>query len=319
MPKARAAVLDDYQAVALECGPWQRLADRIELTVFRDRLDDDDELIARLEPFAVIVAMRERTRFDRARLQRLPALRLLVTTGMRNAAIDLAAAQELGIAVCGTPGGSTVATAELTWGLLLALARHICEEDAGVREGGWQRTLGVELAGRTLGLIGLGRLGTRIAGYGAAFAMHVIAWSANLDPTRARSLGVEPVSFDELLARADVVSIHTRLSERTHGLIGERELGLMKRTALLVNTSRGPIVDEQALLRALREGTIAGAALDTFDAEPLSADHPLRSAPHTVLTPHIGYVARDNYRAFYRDVVEDIEAWLDGSPRRLLR
>ncbi|MGD0196808.1 MAG: D-2-hydroxyacid dehydrogenase family protein [Solirubrobacteraceae bacterium] len=318
MDQVSIALLDDYQDCALACGPWERLAGRAQVSVFGEHIDDDDELALALAPFDVVVLMRERTPLRRARLERLPRLRLLVTTGMSNAVVDVAAAHELGITVTGTPGGSTVATAELTWGLLLALARRICVEDRAIREGTWQTSVGVELAGRTLGLIGLGRLGSHVAGYGTAFGMEVIAWSENLDHARAQALGVTPVGKEELLARADVVSVHTRLSERTRGLIAARELALMKPSALLVNTSRGPIVDERALARALTDGAIAGAALDVFDIEPLPRDHPLRFAPNTVLTPHLGYVAQDNYREFWGDVVEDIEAWLAGSPIRLL-
>jgi phosphoglycerate dehydrogenase-like enzyme len=317
MALSAVAVLDDYQDVASEYGPWERLDGRIALATFTDHVDDDDALVTRLGGFEVVVAMRERTPFPRARLERLETLKLLVTTGMGNAAIDMGAAHELGVLVCGTRVGSDT-TAELTWGLILALTRHIAEEDRNLREGGWQRTIGPELAGRTLGLIGLGRLGTRIAGYGAAFKMNLIAWSQNLAANDARAIGVEPVAKDELLARSDVVSIHTRLSDRTRGLIGARELALMKPSAYLINTSRGPIVDEQALLDALREGRIAGAALDVFDREPLPREDPLRSAPNTLLTPHLGYVGQDAYAMFYREIVEDIEAWLDGAPIRVL-
>jgi phosphoglycerate dehydrogenase-like enzyme len=311
------AVLDDYQGLAHGFQAWERLTGRIALETFTDHLTDDDALAERLALFEVIVAMRERTAFTRARLERLANLKLLTTTGMANAAIDMQAARELGVVVCGTRSG-VGATAELTWGLIIALTRHICVEDRNVREGGWQTTIGPELAGRTLGLIGLGRLGTRVAAYGAAFEMRVVAWSQNLDGERARNLGVEPVGLDELLQSADVVSIHTRLSDRTRGLIGLRELELMKPTAYLVNTSRGPIIDEQALLAALQEKRIAGAALDVFDDEPLPREHPLRSAPNTVVTPHIGYVGWDTYTGFYREIVEDIEAWLDGAPVRVL-
>jgi phosphoglycerate dehydrogenase-like enzyme len=310
-------VLDDYQYLARDYGSWKRLDGRVELRTFTDHLADDDALVARLEPFEVIVAMRERTPFPKARLERLPKLRLLITTGMANAAIDLSAAKQLGVVVSGTTGGSD-ATAELTWGLVLALTRHICDEDRNVRDGRWQRTIGPELAGRTLALVGLGRLGSKVAAYGAAFSMEVIAWSENLDATQARSLGVEPVGKDELLARADILSIHTRLSERTRGLIGLNELELMKPSAYLVNTSRGPIVDETALLDALRAGRIAGAALDVFEREPLPVDHPLRSAPNTVLTPHIGYVGQRAYEGFYRGIVENLESWLAGDPIRVL-
>jgi phosphoglycerate dehydrogenase-like enzyme len=317
MPLPRVAVLDDYQDCARASGPWERLDGRVDLEIFTDHLVDDDALVARLEPFDVAVAMRERTPFGRVRLERLPQLRLLITTGMGNAAIDLGAARELGVIVSGT-GMAMEATPELTWGLILALTRHIAEEDRNIRAGGWQHTIGPELAGSTLGLIGLGRVGKRLAGYASAFSMQVIAWSENLDGDYARSLGVEPVSKDELLARADVVSVHTRLSERTVGLIGAEELARMKPNAYLINTSRGPIVDEAALLDALHSGSIAGAALDVFDLEPLPAEHPLRSAPNTLLTPHIGYVAEGAYARFYNDIVENIETWLDGIPVRVL-
>jgi phosphoglycerate dehydrogenase-like enzyme len=311
------AVLDDYQGLARASGPWDRLAGEIELVTFADHLDEDGALLTRLERFPVVVAMRERTPFSRARLERLPQLQLLVTTGLANGAIDMDAARERGVLVSGTRSLST-STGELTWGLILALTRHICEEDANLRAGGWQHTIGPELTGQTLGLIGLGRLGQQVAAYGVAFGMNVIAWSENLDAELAARLGVAAVAKDELLARADVVSIHTRLSDRTRGLIGARELESMKRTACLINTSRGPIVEEQALLDALHAGTIAGAALDVFDVEPLPPGHPLRSAPHTVLTPHIGYVADAGYRLYYEDIVEDIEAWITGSPVRVL-
>jgi phosphoglycerate dehydrogenase-like enzyme len=311
------AVLDDYQGLARDYGPWERLAGRVRLHSLSDHLEDDDALILRLEAFPVVVAMRERTAFSKARLERLSRLQLLVTTGMGNAAIDLRAARQCGVLVSGTSirMGST---GELTWGLILALTRRICEEHANIRAGGWQRTIGPELAGRTLGLIGLGGIGTQVAGYGAAFGMRVIAWSENLDPARAAGLGVQAVAKEELLARSDIVSIHTRLSERTRGLIGVREFELMGPSTYLINTSRGPIIDEQALLGALHGRRIAGAALDVFEIEPLAPDHPLRSAPNTVLTPHLGYVGEDTYRSFYAEIVEDIEAWLDGSPIRVL-
>ncbi|MGA2470152.1 MAG: D-2-hydroxyacid dehydrogenase family protein [Solirubrobacteraceae bacterium] len=311
------AVLDDYQDLARDYGPWERLTGRVRVHTFTDHVDDDEQLAERLARFEVIVAMRERTALSRERLARLPRLALLVTTGLSNAAIDVAAAAEHGIVVSGTTVTGD-ATPELTWALILALTRRICEEDAAVRAGGWQQGIGPELAGRTLGLVGLGRVGRRVAAYGLAFAMNVIAWSENLDPRHAAGLGVEAVAKDELLARADVISIHTRLSERTRGLIGARELALMRASSYLVNTSRGPIVDEQALLAALQGRQIAGAALDVFDVEPLPAGHPLRSAPNALLTPHIGYVAEDSYRGFYREIVEDIEAFLDGAPIRVL-
>ena len=313
----QVAILDDYQGVAERFGPWERLGDAIETTVFTDHLADDDALVERLAPFAVVVAMRERTPFLRNRLERLPNLRLLVTTGMRNASIDLEAARALGIVVCGT-GFPLSATAELTWALILAVTRHICEEDAAIRAGRWQHTLGPELAGRTLGVVGLGRQGSVVAKVARAFGMEVIAWSQNLTPDRAAEAGAQAVAKEELFSRADIVSIHVVLSERTRGLVGARELAAMKPTAYLVNTSRGPIVDETALLTALRDRTIAGAALDVFDTEPLPREHPLRSAPNTVLTPHIGYVSTGTYEQCYADAVEDVAAFLDGAPVRVL-
>jgi len=311
----RVAVLDDYQRVAEGLAPWSGIA--ADVTFFHDHLGDDDDVVARLAPFGSIVAMRERTPFSRARLERLPNLRLLVTTGRGNAAIDVEAAQELGILVSGTDG-LVAPTAELTWALILALTRNLVVEDANVRAGRWQTTIGPELDARTLGVIGLGRQGARVAEIGRAFGMRLLAWSQNLTAERAAQAGATRVELHELLARADVVTIHLRLSDRTRALIGARELAAMRPDAYLVNTSRGPIVDEAALLDALHAGSIAGAALDVFDVEPLPPDHPLRSAPNTVLTPHIGYVARSNYELFYRQAVEDVEAFLRGEPIRLV-
>src|SRR5215208_2285940 len=263
----RVAVLDDYQEVARELGPWETLEPDAEVTYFHDHLLRDGVVRDLLAGFEVIVAMRERTPFSAERLASLPDLRLLVTTGMGNAAIDMDAARERGITVCGT-GSLPSPTAELAWGLIIALQRNLVDEDRRMREGGWQRTIGPELAGRTLGLLGLGRLGQRMARIAQAFEMEVIAWSEHLTPEAAGEAGARAVGFDELFERADVVSIHTRLSERTRGLVGARELGLMKPDAILVNTSRGPIVDEDALLAALHAGTIRGAALDVYAAEP---------------------------------------------------
>jgi phosphoglycerate dehydrogenase-like enzyme len=313
----RVAVLDDFQDVARRYGPWEQLSDRVELTVFHDQLSADDELIARLEPFEIVVAMRERTAFTRARLERLPNLRLLVTTAIANASFDLAAARELGIVTCGTDW-TPETTVEHTWALILSLTHRVCEDDRAMREGDWQRGVGVDVCGKTLGLLGLGRLGSRVAAIGQAFGMGVIAWSHNLDPARARNLGVEPVDQDALFARSDVLSIHLKLRERTRGIVGARELALMKASAYFVNTSRGPLVNEDALLATLREERLAGAALDVFSVEPLPADHPLRSAPRTILTPHVGFVSADCYRTYFRGVVEDIAAYLAGSPVRLL-
>jgi phosphoglycerate dehydrogenase-like enzyme len=306
MGPMRVAVLDDYQQVARELAPW----DGLDVEFFADHVADDDALIARLEPYEAVVAMRERTPFPRARLERLPNLKLLVTTGMGNASIDIGAAVELGIVVSGTRLlGSP--TAELTWGLILAVTRNIPAEDRAIRDGGWQHTIGPQLAGKTLGIVGLGRLGTRVAAIARAFEMDVIAWSQNLQAPEA-------VSREELFERADIVTVHLVLSDRTRGLIGAEDLARMKPTAYLVNTSRGPIVDEAALLEALESGRIAGAALDVYDVEPLPPDHPLRTAPNTVLTPHIGYVTIEAYEAAYRDAVEDIEAFRRGEPVRVL-
>lgn len=265
----------------------------------------------------VAVAMRERTAFDASLIERLPRLRLLVTTGMRNAAIDVAAATSAGITVCGT-GGYTDSAAELAWGLMLAVARYITVEDADVRAGGWQRTVGMDLRGRTLSLIGLGRVGSRVAAYGNAFGMRVLSWSPHLTAERGREHGAELVSRDEAFAEADVVSLHLVLGRTTRGLIGEADLRRMRPHSILINTARGPIVEEAALVRALREGWIAGAGLDVFDVEPLPADHVLRTLPNTVLTPHLGYVTRDTYATFFREVVEDIRAFAAGAPVRRL-
>jgi phosphoglycerate dehydrogenase-like enzyme len=310
-------VLDDYQQVALSCGPWERLAGRCDVRTLAEHVDDADALVAALAGAPVVVAMRERTPFDAERLGRLPDLRLLVTTGMANAAIDLDAAAANGIVVCGTRGRGTH-TVELTWGLILALLRSIPQEDARVRAGGWQQTLGTELAGATLGLVGLGRLGSAMVPVARAFGMDVVAWSQNLDAARAEDAGASAVAKEELFARADVVSVHYKLSERSAGIVGAAEIAAMKAGAYLVNTSRGPLVDTQALLRALHDGAIAGAALDVYDREPLAPDDPLRTAPRTVLTPHLGYVTRENYGVFFADVVADIEVWLDGGAERRL-
>src|SRR5688500_15219204 len=261
--------------------------------------------------------MRERTEFRRSLLERLPNLRLLVTTGRRNKSIDVEAATERGITVCGTgilPNG----TAELTWGLILAAARHIPQEDASVRAGGWQETVGMDLAGARLGVVGLGGQGSQVARIGLAFGMDVVAWSQNLTDERAVEVGVRRVEREELFGTSDVVTVHLLLSKRTRGLIGADDLGRMKPTALLINTSRGPIVEQRALLDALREGRIGGAGLDVFDQEPLPIDHPLRTAPRTVLTPHLGYVTRNTYEIFYREAVEDVAAFLAGSPVRVV-
>jgi phosphoglycerate dehydrogenase-like enzyme len=313
----RVAVLDDYQQVAERMADWAAALPGAAVTFFARHEPDQELLAARLADFDVVVAMRERTPFPRALLARLPRLRLLVTTGMRNAAIDVAAAAGLGVTVCGTAGSGT-STAELTWALILALLRHVPAEDAAVRAGGWQHTLGVDVSGRTLGVLGLGRIGGRVAAVGGAFGMDVIAWSQNLTAEAAAAAGARRVERDELFRQADVLTVHLVLSDRTRGLVGAAELGLMKPTARLVNTSRGPIVDEAALAAHLRAGRIAGAAIDVYGVEPLPPDDPLRSLPNTVLTPHLGYVTEDAYRVFYREAVEDIAGFLAGRPVRVL-
>ena len=313
----RIAVLDDYQSAAAQFTDWSRVPEPVEVVEFHDHLADEDAVAERLQPFDVVIAMRERTDFRRSLLERLPNLRLLVTTGRRNKSIDVEAAAERGITVCGTgivPNG----TAELTWGLILAAARHIPQEDASVRAGGWQETVGMDLAGARLGVVGLGGQGSQVARIGLAFGMDVVAWSQNLTDERAAEVGVRRVEREELFATSDVVTVHLLLSKRTRGLIGADDLGRMKPTALLINTSRGPIVEQQALLDALREGRIGGAGLDVFDQEPLPLDHPLRTAPRTVLTPHLGYVTRNTYEIFYREAVEDVAAFLAGSPVRVV-
>jgi phosphoglycerate dehydrogenase-like enzyme len=315
---ARVAILDDYQSVALDMADWKSLPAGTEVVVFRDHVADEGALASRLADFDILMAMRERTPFPRSLLERLPKLRLLITAGMRNASIDMKAAAERGVTVCGT-AGLPYPTAELAWGLILSLVRRIPAEDRATREGRWQTSLGVGLNGKTLGVLGLGTLGSRAARVGRAFEMEVLAWSQNLTAVRAAEVGATLVAKDELLARADVVSVHLVLSERTRGLIGARELALMKRTAYLVNTSRGPIVDEVALIRALRDRTIAGAGLDVFDQEPLPLDHPFRTLPNTVITPHLGYVTEETYRLFFGHAVEDIQAYLRGEPVRVLR
>lgn len=311
----RVAVLDDYQQVAASLADWPSLG--ADVTFFDRHLGGVDEVAAALADFQVIVAMRERTPFPAELLARLPTLELLVTTGPRNAAIDLAAAAAHGVTVCAT-GYSSDATVEHTWAMILAAARHLPTEFASVAAGGWQRTVGVGLSGRTLGLAGLGNVGSAVARIGLAFGMQVLAWSQHLTPDRAAAVGATAVTKEELLARSDVLSIHLVLSGRTRGLFGAAELAAMKPTALLVNSSRGPIVDEPALIDALRRNVIAGAALDVFDVEPLPAAHPLRSLPTAVLTPHLGYVVDDLYGTFYRDAVEDIARFAAGTPVRVL-
>ncbi len=310
----RCAVLDDLQGAAAHLADWSTLSG-VEVTFFGDHVSDASVLT----DFDIIVTLRERVRFPAGVLERLPRLKLLVATGMRNSAIDLAAAARLGVTVCGTEATATP-TVELTWALLLGLARSVVEENTALRAGGkWQSTLGADLHGRTLGVAGLGRIGGPVAGVGLAFGMRVRAWSRNLTAERAAERGATLAgSLDELLATSDFVTIHLPLADGTRGLIGARELGLMKPDAYLINTSRAAIVDQDALLGALHAGRIAGAGIDVFDLEPLPAGHPMRTAPRLLATPHLGYVSRANYETYYRHAVEDIAAFIAGAPIRLL-
>jgi phosphoglycerate dehydrogenase-like enzyme len=314
----KIAVLDDYQGVALEFADWSGVMSRAEVAAYSDHVADEEALADRLRDCGGVVLMRERTAFPKSLFERLPNLRLLVTTGMRNAAVDMRAAADAGVTVCGT-AGLPYPTAELTWGLILALVRRIPTEDRAVRSGQWQTQLGEGLQGKTLGVVGLGRLGSQVASVGKAFGMSVVAWSQNLTRERTESLGVElAASKEELLERADLVSIHLVLSGRTRGMIGADELARMPATSYLINTSRGPIIDEAALVDALRSRSIAGAGLDVFDREPLPTDHPLLGLENVVLTPHVGYVTTETYEVFYGNAVEDILAFLDGSPLRVI-
>jgi phosphoglycerate dehydrogenase-like enzyme len=307
----RVAVLDDYQNVALSMADWSVLTERAAVTVFNDHLVDTDAVVARLQPFEIVCVMRERTPMTADVISRLPKLRLIASTGPRNASIDLAAAAKQGIEVVHTSHYSSQPTIELTWALILASSRNLAAENASLRAGGWQRFIGNDLAGKTLGVLGLGNIGGAVARIGSAFGMQVIAWSQNLTAERAEEVGAALVSKEELFRRADILTIHLLLSRRTRGLVGAQELALMKPTARLVNTSRGPIVIEADLIAMLESGKIAGAALDVFDHEPLPPDHPLRSLPNLLATPHIGYVSRDLYQRFYQDTVDNIRRWLD--------
>ncbi|MFF7588361.1 D-2-hydroxyacid dehydrogenase family protein [Kitasatospora purpeofusca] len=317
--RLRCAVLDDFQGVATTIADWSPVADRVEVVAFREHPASVAELVAAVADFDVVVTLRERIAFPAEVFERLPRLRLLVASGMRNSVIDHAAARAHGVTVCGTASSSTPPV-ELTWALLLGLARGLVEESTALRSGGpWQSTVGADLAGRRLGLLGLGKIGARVARVGLAFDMDVVAWSSNLTGERAAEVGVRRAgSKEELLRESDFVSVHLALGARTRGLLGAPELALMRPDAYLVNTSRAAIVDQEALLAALAAGRIAGAAVDVFDHEPLPADHPMRTAPRLLATPHLGYVSRDNYRRYYGEAVEDIAAFLAGAPVRVL-
>jgi phosphoglycerate dehydrogenase-like enzyme len=313
----RIALLDDYQGVALDSAAWGQLPADCEVEVFRDHLTNEGALAARLRGFGIVVALRERTPFPRSLLEKLPNLKMLVSTGMRNASIDLKAATDLGIPVCGT-SSLISSTVELTWGLILAVVRNIPQEHFATVAGKWQQTIGVGLEGKTLGILGLGKIGSRVAKVGRAFHMSLIAWSQNLTQERASEYGARRVEKEELFMQGDILTIHTRLSDRTRGLIGRNELESMQASAYLINTSRGPIVDEKALIEALSSKTIAGAGLDVFDEEPLPKDHPLLNLKNVVLTPHLGYVTREGYRRYYGGSIENILGFLKGKPNRVL-
>ena len=313
----KVAVLDDYQRVAASLADWSQLPPGTEAAFFSDHLTSEDALVERLAGFEVVVGMRERTPFPRSLLARLPNLRLLVTTGRRNASFDIAAATDLGVAVCGTDGAGEGPT-ELTWGLIIGMLRQIPLEDQRSRQGRWGTTVGVGLKGKTIGLLGLGHIGSLMARVARAFDMNIIAWSQNLTAERAQECGATLVDKDALFRDSDIVSIHVVLSQRTRGLVGARELALMRPTAYLVNISRGPIVDEAALIDALQRRAIAGAALDTFDTEPLPENHPLLQLDNTLICPHLGYVTDDSYRAMYHGVIENIRAYASGEPIRTI-
>lgn len=313
--RPKVAILDDYQNVALEMADWAPVAERADITVFNDHIADPDDLVDRLAGFDVIFVMRERTPLSRSIIEQLPRLRMIASTGPFNASIDMAAAADHGIHV-GTTGGTIASTVELTWALILAASRNIVIENAAVRAGGWQTSVGHELDGRVLSVLGLGRIGKRVARIGNAFGMDVIAWSQNLTKDAAAEAGARYANKDELFGQADVLTIHLKLSGRSQHLVGHAELAAMKPTALLVNTSRGRIIDESALLDALRTRSIGGAALDVFDEEPLPIGHPLRSFDNVLAVPHIGYVADRPYRIFFRDAVNAISDWLDLNPPR---
>ena len=313
---ARLAILDDYQHVALQAADWKSLGGEVDISVFHDHIKGEDAVAQALADFDIIVAMRERTPFPASLLQKLPKLKLLVTTGMRNLAIDMKAARKRGVPVCGTALLPYPAF-EHTWALILALLKKIPEENQNMHAGGWQSDIIEGARGKTLGVIGLGKLGSQVAKIGVAFGMNVIAWSQNLTEEHARECGATRVEKDELLAQSDVVTIHVLLSDRTRGLIGKRELALMKPTAYLVNTSRGPVVEEAALLEALQGYKIAGAGIDVYDVEPLPPDHPLRKCDNAVLTGHTAYVIRETYELAYGEALEDVKAWLKGEPIRV--
>ena len=313
----RVAILDDYQNTALASADWSLISGRTEIEVFTDHLFDEDEIVRRLQDFEVICAMRERTPFTSSLIERLPNLKLIISSGMRNRGIDIMAAKQNNVVVCGTKSVGKP-TAELAWGLILALARKIPSEDMNVRAGGWQQSIGEGLIGKTLGIAGLGNLGSRMAKIAKAFDMNVIAWSENLTQESCEELGVKLVDKEGLLLNSDFLTIHLILSERTRGIFKAEDLCRMKSTSYIINTARGPIIDEDALINALKNKTIAGAGIDVFSVEPLPADHPFRHLQNTVVTPHLGYVEEENYRAYFSGYVEAIDAFLKGKPKNFL-
>jgi phosphoglycerate dehydrogenase-like enzyme len=321
----RLSILDDYQGVALDMADWSPVRSRdVEIAVERHPFPDEDAVVRALAGSELVAAMRERTPFPKSVVDRLPKLKLLITTGMRNASFDMAALKDRGVTVCGTGGtggrgdGGNEDTAELTWGLILGAARRIAEDHQFMRQGGWQTRIGHRVAGKTLGLLGLGRLGSAVARVGLAFGVKAIAWSQNLTAEKAAGQGVERVEKDELFRRSDILSVHLVLGPRSRGVVGAREIGLMKPSAILVNTSRGPICDTEAIIAALKERRLAYAGFDVYDKEPLPLDHPLRTAPNVILTPHIGYVTEENFRSAYPQIVENVVAFLDGKPTRVI-
>jgi phosphoglycerate dehydrogenase-like enzyme len=317
----RVSILDDYQGIAFDMADWSPLRERgIDIAVERFPFADEADVVRSLADSEIVCAMRERTAFTKQIVDKLPKLKLLITTGMRNASFDMEALKARGVTVCGTggPGGGNEDTAELAWGLILGAMRRIAEDHAFMRQGGWQTRVGHRVAGKTIGLLGLGRLGSAVARVGLAFDMKAIAWSQNLTAEAAAAKGVERVEKDELFRRADILSVHLVLSPRSRHLVGAREIGLMKKSAVLVNTSRGPIVDTDAMVAALKEGRLGYAGIDVYDKEPLAIDHPLRNCPNVVMTPHIGYVTDENYRSSFPQYVENIIAFLDGKPQRVI-
>jgi phosphoglycerate dehydrogenase-like enzyme len=312
----RVAVLDDYVGAASDYAEWKRLPSNVRVTFFREHIEEPDKLVEALAPYDVVCAMRERTAFPRPVLSSLPRLRLIMSASRFNASIDYAAARQHGILVCGTER-YTSSTPEMTWALICATTRFICVEDRSVRNGGWQTKVGLDLHGATLGIVGLGEIGTKIAWFGRMFGMRIIAWSENLTEKVAKERGADYVAKEELFRRADVVSVHLKLSERTRGIVGAAEFAVMKPTAHFINTSRGPIVSEAALIDALKNNRIAGAALDVYDREPLPLDHPFRSLENLTLSPHSGYATQGTFRTFYGGMLEGIEAWLAGAPIRV--